>query len=302
MNKKHLRLLSLPAALAAAALVLAGCAGSSDPEPSEPAASVDPAPAEDTVFDLLPQNIQDAGVLLIGVSPNFAPGNFEEDDGTLNGSEIQFAQALAPYLGVDTEHVITNFAGLLTGLQANRFDVVLSGMSDTLEREQQVTFVNYMEVGADFLVPAGNPNGINGIADLCGLTGGAPQGTSYIDELERISAAECAGKDPIEVQTFPSGTEVVTALSAGRIDFSLASSMANAYNAQLSNGALEAVGEPINQQYTGFVVPKDNEALIEALAAAVQMMIDNGELAEILSEWGLESQLLDEVKINGATF
>ena len=304
MMKTTPKTLAVTAALAASLLVLSGCAGDSTPPPSDPVETetTDSTEVDESAFELLPESVQSAGVLTLGVSPNFPPGNFEEDNGELNGSEVQFARALAPHLGVEVEHVITNFAGLLTGLQADRFDVILSGMSDTLEREEQVTFVNYLEVGANFLVLADNPDGIQGPADLCGLTGGAPQGTSYIELLGELSDEHCAGQEPITVQTFTSGSDVVTAVGANRIDFSLASSLSNAYTAQLSEGSLTSVGEPINPQLTGFVVPLGEDELVEALAAAVQAMMDSGELTEIMREWNIEDALLDEVQINGATF
>lgn len=300
MNALSPRRLFLPAVAAVLLLALSGCAGADEPAGS-------PEPTEAVVetgefFDLLPAGIQESGVLRIGVSPNFPPGNFEEDNGDLNGSEIQLGRALGEHLGVEIEHVPTNFAGLLTGLQADRFDIVLSGMSDTLEREEQVTFVNYLATGTNLLVPKGNPKKLKTTDDLCGLVAAETIGTTYIDMVTAYSE-ECvaAGEDPIDVQTFQSGTEVTQAVATGRADFSLASISANNYFAVQSEGTVESVGDVVNPQLTGFVVPKDDEALVEALQAALQAMVDSGEMAEVMTEWGLEDQILDEVTINGAT-
>lgn len=291
--------LILPVIAGIAALTLSGCAAEaadgSSPEET-------PAASGGEFFDLLPENIQEAGVLRIGVSANFPPGNFEDVAGDLDGSEIQLGLALGGVLGVEIEHVTTNFAGLLTGLEANRFDIVLSGMSDTLEREQQVDFVNYLNTGSNFLVPKGNPNDIDTPADLCGLVAAETIGTTYIDIVAGFSE-ECvaAGDAPIEVQTYQSGPETTQAVSTGRADFSFASMMAHNYFASQSNGALESVGETYNPQLTGIVVPKGSDQLAEALQAALQSMVESGETAELMAEWGLEDQILDPVQINGAT-
>lgn len=299
---------AVPALAGAALLVLVGCSAST---PAAGPTTVAETTAETTTdattdaapyLDLLPAAIQDAGVLRIGVSANFPPGNFEGDDGELDGSEIQLGLALAPHLGVEIEHVTTNFAGLLSGLQADRFDVVLSGMSDTLEREQEATFVNYLSTGSNFLVGEGNPHGIDTPQDLCGLVAAETIGTSYIDVVTGFSAdCEAAGEASIDVQTFQSGTEVSQAVATGRADFSLASMMANNYFASQSDGALESVGETINPQLTGFVVPLGEDELVEALQAVLQSMIDSGEMEELMVPWGLESQVLPEVMVNGAT-
>lgn len=282
-------------------LALAGCSGAAaDTEPTQ--SNAPDASEAGKFFDLLPAEIQESGILRIGVSPNFPPGNFEEDNGELNGAEVQLARALAPLLGIEVEHVTTNFAGLLTGLEADRFDVVLSGMSDTIEREQQVTFVNYLNTGTNFLVPEGNPEDIETVADICGLVAAETIGTSYIDMLAGYSD-ECvaAGEDPIDVQTFQSGTEVTQAVATGRADFSLASILANDYFASQSDGALESVGEVLNPQLTGFVVPNGEDDLVEALQSGLQAMLDDGSLAELMAEWGLEDQLVTEIQVNGAT-
>lgn len=299
-TRRSMRLL-LPALAAASALTLAGCSGTDSgtdtPEPTESSSAETGA-----FFDMLPVEIQEAGVLRIGVSPSFPPGNFEEDNGEYNGSEIQLAAILAPHLGVEIEHVATNFAGLLSGLQANRFDVILSGMSDTLEREEEATFVNYLSTGTNFLVLEGNPKGIESTDDICGLIAAETIGTSYIDMVGAYSE-ECvaAGEEPIEVQTFQSGTEVTQAVATGRADFSLASLMANNYFASQSEGALESVGTVLNPQLTGFVVPLGEDELVEALQAALQELVDNGEMAELMGEWGLADQVVEEIQINGAT-
>lgn len=302
------------ATLAGLALVgLSACSSTGNADESEDptaapeeATSTQSEQAQEETEDLsalLPEDIQDAGALRIGVSPNFPPGNFTEDDGSLNGYEITLARALGPVLGTDIEHVETNFAGLLSGLQADRFDVILSGMNDTLEREEIVTFVNYMESGLIFLVPAGNEHDIQTVEDVCGLTAAQTQGSSnYIELLEEYSGeCEASGEAPISIDTYPAGTEVTQAVALNRADFSFAAESANRYFALQSDGALEVVGEPIDPVMTGFAVPDGEDELVEALEAGLQEMIDSGQMEELMAEWGVESQVLDQVSINGAT-
>lgn len=305
MSNSRIPRILTPTIAAAALLALAGCAGTAAPAASDTPAAPQDTTSTETNSELLalyPEEIREAGVLRVGVSPNFPPGNFEEDDGSLNGSDIQLGLAMGEVVGIEIEHVPTNFAGLLTGLDADRFDVVISGMSDTLEREQQVTFVNYLNVGSNFLVPAGNPEGIDAPTDLCGLVAAETIGTNYIDQLAEFSD-DCvtAGEAPIDVQTFQSGVEVTQAVASGRADFSFASLMANTYFAQQSEGALASVGQTINPQLTGIVVPNGEDELVEALKATLQEMLESGQLADLMAEWELDGQVVDEIQVNGAT-
>src|SRR5690606_656093 len=141
MSSKSTKTVAVLAGLALVGLSACSSAGDTDetdeptttPEETTPAETDESQGQTEDLFAMLPEDIQEAGVLRIGVSPDFPPGAVTEDDGSINGSEVTLARALGPILGIDIEHVETNFAGLLSGLQADRFDVVLSGMNDTLE-------------------------------------------------------------------------------------------------------------------------------------------------------------------------
>jgi polar amino acid transport system substrate-binding protein len=206
-------------------------------------------------------------------------------------------------MGAKAQFVTSTFAGLLSGLQADRFDIVLSGINDTLEREKQVDFVDYMKSGSNLLIQAANPKNINGVDDLCGTTVGETIGTDYGDQVKAISTSKCtsAGKPAIKIQTFSSSLQVVQALSTHRIDATLANDISNAQFVKQSNGALKAVGESVNPAPLGIAVSKKNADLKAAIQSALDGLISSGKYLAILKSWGIQGDAVTTVTVNGAT-
>lgn len=284
-------------------LVLSGCSGKT---PSRDAGATPRASVSATLNPDLkakyPKTIQKAGTIKIGVSPNFPPLEFKNDDGTLTGSEVDLARAIGQTTGLRVELVETNFAGLLSGLQAKRFDMVLSGVTDTREREQQVTFVNYLNVGTNFLVRGEDAKAVSTPADLCGKTMAVTIGTSYVQELEALSKKHCtAGKATIKVQTFDTANDVKQAIVTKRAFGTYGAVSANAYSAKQSEGALATAGRIQSRGLSGAVVPKADIELIGAIEATLTSLLADGTIKAVLTRYGEPDQVVRKIRVNGAT-
>jgi cyclohexadienyl dehydratase len=95
--------------------------------------------------------IRASGVLLIGTTGDYAPFSLEAG-GLLEGSDIERGLALATGLGVEGVFVRTSWPGLMRDFADARFDVALSGISITPERQQAGLFSTpYHEGGKTIL-------------------------------------------------------------------------------------------------------------------------------------------------------
>ena len=110
-------------ALAAAALAVGGLA-----------AAVAPASAEGLL-----ETIQQRGKLMVGMS-TFVPWAMRDKEGNLIGFEIDVATKLAEDMGVEIEFVPTAWSGIIPALLAEKFDVIIGGMSITPQRNLTVNF------------------------------------------------------------------------------------------------------------------------------------------------------------------
>ena len=311
------RLPSVLALTAVATLALAGC---SDPDTSgdQSASGSDQSGTSDataapgvTPFDtstlsavpeveaLVPQAVKDRGVLRNGASTDYAPGEFRASDGqTPVGYDIDLVKALAAVMGLEegtTTHA--EFPTIIPAL-GTKFDVGASSFTITKERLEQVNMVSYVEVGSSYAVAEGNPKDFDP-TDPCGAIIGVQNGTFQQDYVQTLSE-QCTsdGKDAITVMPLDLQTDVSTKVIGGQYDATFADSTVIGYTIELAKGQLEQVGDVIESAPQGIAVAKDDTELADAVQAALQYLMDNGQLKEILGAYGAEDAALSTAELN----
>ena len=85
----------------------------------------DAAAAEDTSLE----DLQEAGVMKVGMCPEYPPFESLTESGDIEGFDVDLANAIAEKLGVEAEFVNTPYEGLIAGLENGDFDIIMSGMS-----------------------------------------------------------------------------------------------------------------------------------------------------------------------------
>lgn len=307
------RIITVTTALAAAALV-AGCssdtgvapgaagnAGGNAADGLAASKAVGKTSADKDARKLLPAAIRKAGVIKVGGSTDVAP-YLSVNGSNLVGVEADFMTSLGQILGVKFQVSNTKFAAMVPGLQSKRFDLAMADFSDTLERQRQVTFVDYSRAGQILIVPKGNPLKLKSLADLCGHSAAGPTGSLSVDlAAEQSKKCTGGGKDAVDVQRYPTAAESALALQSGRvdtlaIDYGIASSLV-----QQSKGKLQLSGGLFGKGFHGAATRKEDTDLQKALGAAFTTMMKNGTYDRILRQWKLPEMAMDKVVTNGAT-
>ena len=84
------------------------------------------------------------GVLRVGLD-TFVPWAMRDKAGKFIGFEVDIAEALARDMGVSVQYVPTAWNGIIPALLANKFDVLIGGMTVTPERSEKVLFTDPYE-------------------------------------------------------------------------------------------------------------------------------------------------------------
>ena len=278
------------------ALLVAGC-GSDAGSSSDDATEKSSAP----LFSALPDDIQQAGKIVIGSSIDYPPFEYYAEDGkTLQGFETELATELEKQLGVTFEWQNASFDTLFTALRSGRYDIVYGATNDTLEREQLFDFVDYLQSSQGFVSKAGNPEGIKTIEDICGKNIAVVRGGIQGQFLEAQSG-ECtkAGKPAINVLAFDGNSGEQLAVKQGQAAAMLENYPTAVTFAKESKGELEVVPNlQVSKRYFGMVVPKDDTELRDALQKAWQAIMDDGSYDKVLEKWGLGEIGIDKAQIN----
>ncbi|WP_410013764.1 ABC transporter substrate-binding protein [Sodalis sp. C49] len=283
----------LHAVLLCAGLTLCGAASAEDPAPIA---------MDNALHALLPDKIKTQGVINLVTDAHYPPCEvFADDNKTMVGFEPDLWNAIGKVLGVGINPVSIDFAGLIPGVKSGRYDMAMECISDSLEREKQVTFVNYAYATNEVYTLASNKSIVNDPLSLCGLKVGVQSGTDFEHAISEIFSPNCTknNKPAIKVTTLPSADAVLLALYAGRIDFVLNDAAAAAEIKKVAPRPIRTVTMPLMPKYyLGIVVKPDNQQLAQALLGALKVLWSNGEYARIMKKWDLEPVMLEQPGIN----
>lgn len=245
--------------------------------------------------------VQEAGVLRVGFA-NEAPYAYS-DNGELAGSAPDLLRAIFSEVGVEeVEGVLTEFTSLIPAINANRFDVIGAGMFVRAERCAQIAFGNPEFVLKQAMaVRKGNPKGIDSYASI--KTNGAKLG--LVKGGSEVDLATAAGIPDGQVQQFPDGPSVISALRSGRVDAVALTTLslndllakANTDEIELAEPFTEPVGDdgkPV-RGYGAMGFRKQDNDLREAYNEKLAEFRKNGRWLEIMQKYGFtESELPDE--------
>ena len=278
------------AALAILPMLIAACGGDDN---DDTGSGTDLVRANVSCTDLgvaAPARIKSAGKFIVASDLSYAPMEFvKEGTNEAIGADIDLARCIAEAWGVTLEVQNTSFDAIIPALTSKKADVIMSSMSVTDERKQQVDFVEYLVAGSGILVKKGNPQKIQTVADLCGKKVAIQVGTVQIDEAEEQNT-KCSQK--IQVTTFEQNTDTIQAVASGRADAALMDYPVAAYGASQVPGT-EVVGEQYNTGPYGIAVRKDDTEVRQGLEAALRAMREKGKYTAILRYWGLEAGALN---------
>ncbi|MGI4794102.1 MAG: ABC transporter substrate-binding protein [Janthinobacterium lividum] len=250
---------------------------------------------------LLPPEIQAAGVLKIATDAHHPPcESFGDDNATMIGFEPDLWAGLGKRLGVSIQTVSINFDGLIPAVQSGRYDVAMECITDSAEREHQVTFVDYAYASAATAYSLADRSEVSpDPASLCGLHAATQVGMDFNTGLKTLSDACVAhGKPGIEISQFSTDDAALMALYSGRVDFVLDDGAAASELQKHAPRPIRTVDVGLPKLIAGAIVKPGNDRLANALQAAFQSMIDDGSYGRIMQNWHLTGLSLPQAGID----
>ncbi|MCX6371522.1 MAG: ABC transporter substrate-binding protein [Actinobacteria bacterium] len=316
-------LLLLSAIALLAALALGGC-GSSDSGSSGNATTAteqtievggpDTEKASITVTSdpalnaMLPDAIKSSGKIKVAMNVPYPPWEYYESPGSdvFVGIEPDIAKALGVILGADLVLAQTPFDGIIASILAGKADLGISTFYDTADRQKVVDIVDYAQDGSGILVLKGNPEGITGVDDLSGKVVSVQKGTTqYEFMIKKNQEFVAAGKEEIKILALPNDTDAQLAVKSGKAVANMTDGPGGAYVAKTNGGGtvFEALIDPAfpggyDPSTIAILVKKDYGDLAKALQQALQQMVDDGSMKQILDLYGAGQSLLDPITIN----
>ncbi len=240
---------------------------------------------------------QQPGKIVAGSDMTFFPYEYMEKNKP-TGFDIEFLDGLAKVMGMTAENIDTRFPNLISGLQAGRFDITNSSMYITADRMKVIDMVPYLKSGESILAVKGSAYQPKTPEEFCGHKIGSMGATSWLQQLQKLSAEYCVknGLQPIAISEYGTDPQTTQAMLAHAVE-------AQITDAAVARGVVDKLGDRvvISSQtliypvLNGFGVKKGNDEVRNALIQGLEKYSKTPEYAALLDKYKFQAPTADDI-------
>ncbi|GGK43768.1 transporter substrate-binding domain-containing protein [Salinarimonas ramus] len=238
----------------------------------------------------------------------YAPWNFSNPDGTLDGFEIELARDLCERMEADCEIIAQDWNGIIPGLTAGRYDAIMAGMSITAEREEVISFAGPYTLSPNgFLVPNGSDLAdMPGTGERFNLDTNTEAAMAALEEVKPLLEGKVIGvqgstthanfarehlADVAEIREYGTTEQHDLDLQAGRIDAVLAD--APTLRATMEKPEFQGEFSIVGPGYVGGILGRgvgvglrqEDEELRTRFNEAIAAAAADGTIKELSEKW-----------------
>ncbi len=215
------------------------------------------------------------GYLTMATNAEFPPYEFYEND-KIVGIDAEITAAIAEKLGLKLKIEDMKFDSIITSVQSGGVDVGIAGLTVTDERKESVDFSSSYATGVQSIIVKTGSD-IKTVDDLAGKKIGVQLATTG-----DIYASDDYGDE--NVVKYNKGADAVLALVGGEVDAVIIDDQPAKVFVQQNEGLEILDTEYITEEYA-IAVSKDNKALTDAINVALEELIADGTVDEIIAKY-----------------
>ena len=228
--------------------------------------------------DLLAQ-IKERGSIIVAMEGTWAPWTYHDEDDNLVGYDLEVAQNIAEKLGVEVEFIEGAWDGLLAGLDAGRYDIMVNGVGVTEERAEKYNFSTPYAYNKTAVIVRGDYDEISSMEDLKGKKTANTISSTYAAQAEAYGATVTPVDDL---------NQTIELLLSNRIDATLnAEVVFNDYKKEHpdSNIKIATYSDQVEEIAIPIRKGDDTVTLLEAVNDALDEMAKDGTLTELSEKY-----------------
>jgi L-cystine transport system substrate-binding protein len=237
------------------------------------AALASAASAQSTDLD----KVKAANALRIGTEGTYAPFTYHDASGALVGFDVEIGQEVAKRLGVEAKFFEGKWDGLIAGLDADRYDVVINQVGITDARKQKYDFSEpYIASKAVLIVKADNDE-ITGFPALKGKRS-AQSLTSNFGKIAESNGAELVATDGFD--------QSIQLVLQGRADATVNDSLSFLdFKKKQPNAPVKIAAQQDNADYSGIILNKNQPNLLAGINKALAEIKADGTYQKISDKY-----------------
>ncbi len=225
--------------------------------------------------------IEERGLLYIGLDPSYPPFEALAAGGELFGLDVDLGRELAGRLGVESNFVLLSYDALYHALEVGQVDLLISALVVEPGRLEDVAYsVPYFDAGLALVLPSAMAGEEVAMEDLVGWTVAVEYATEGDVEARRWGRR----LGDLTVLPLTTADEAMAAVRSGEADGALVDGI----SAQLflrENPELVLAPDPVSSQPYGVVVRAEDQDLLGVVNEVLEAMEAEGVLEAILDRW-----------------
>ena len=218
--------------------------------------------------------------LRIAFDVPYEPFEYKDENGELTGFEVELAEAMCEEMNANCEFVIQAWDGMIPGLLARKFDLIMSSMSITPERAERVLFSDpYYNTPGGWFARNDFDTDVTDMDAMDGLTVGVQRGTTmdtYVTEnMDGI----------VTINRYTTADDMVLDLEGQRLDVVFLDYPVGEQTI-LGKDGFKEVGEPVKLgQGVGVAMRKRDADLAKEVNAALATLKEDGTYDAIMKKY-----------------
>lgn len=268
------RILTVVAMVGILGLLLTGCSSTATSEKTTPPASnAAPEKKEGPVLT----RINKEKAIKVAFEGTYPPFNYQDEKKEFAGFDVDISNEMAKRMGVKAHFIATPWEALIGGLQADKFDIIISQMSITDERKKSVDFTDPYVITGGVLITRQETNDITKLEELKGKKVGVGTGTTF----EKV-ARSVEGSD---VRTYKSAGEYFADLQNKRLDVIINDNMVAGYRIKQNNLPLKISSGLVNKDIIGMAIKQENKDFLDKVNKTLGEIKKDGTYEQMFMKW-----------------
>ncbi|MCD4742635.1 MAG: transporter substrate-binding domain-containing protein [Desulfobacteraceae bacterium] len=238
------------------------------------------------------EKIQKSGELRVGFESGYLPFEMTSKEGDFMGFDVDMAKEMAKAMGVKYVPVNTAWDGIIPALITNKFDILISGMTITQERNLAINFADpYIIVGQTILLKKGLEGEIKSYKDL--------NDPKYTVTSKLGTTGEQAIKRLIPKATYKSfevESEAALEVLNGKADATIYDlPFCVTFMAQQGKGNMTFLDTPFTFEPLAWAITKGDPDFLNWLNNFLRQMKNDGRYDTIYNKWITSTDWIDRM-------
>jgi polar amino acid transport system substrate-binding protein len=239
------------------------------------------------------EKILQKGELRVGFEAGYMPFEMTDQKGNFVGFDIDMAKEMAKAMGVKFVPVNTAWDGIIPALLTDKFDIIMSGMTTTQERNLKINFADpYIIVGQTILLNKKHEGKVESYKDL--------NNSKYIVTSKLGTTGEQAVKRMIPrctYKSFETETEAALEVVNGKADaFVYDLPYCVVFNAQQGAGKLVFLDKPFTFEPLAWAINKGDPDFMNWLNNFLRQVKNDGRYERIYNKWIKSTDWIKQVQ------